>query len=238
MREVRPILDELKDAYPGELRELKSSRLVNGIGAWRQVAADERKRLFLRLCGYPTSAATHAYTFVLDRQEYQASQNAGNLPVWAPTPWLASATALSMFIQRDHQGLSKNKGLTVLIFDDNKVELPKLSEFLIQSSQDVDSYYERPGRAEPFDQIIDTAFAIKSDHSRLVQISDACAFAIRRRAEIQIGADAEKWDGELDFFNDAVSAFASRVKFPTKTWVRRPYCHRRSEQGPNSSDLR
>lgn len=129
-----------------------------------------------------------------------------------------------MFVQRDHQGLKNNKGLTILVFDDNKISLPKLCDFLIKSTADVDTYYERPRRTEPFDQIIDTAFSIKSDHSRLGQISDACAYALRRRAEIEIGGSAEQWAGELDLYKDAVSAFSGRVKFPSKTWVPNPHC--------------
>lgn len=67
MRAARPMLDEIQKAYPHQFRELKSSRLVNGIGAWRQVDAEERKRLFVKLCSYPALAATHGYAYILDK---------------------------------------------------------------------------------------------------------------------------------------------------------------------------
>lgn len=223
MREVRPRLDALSEAYPNDLRELKSSRLVNGRGAWGRVDAEDRKRLFSDLCGFVSVAGAHGYTYVLDKTVFADRRDAGELPVWTSTPWLTGATALSMLVQRDHQRLTNNKGLTVVIFDDNKQELPKLSDFLLASSCDVDVYYERKRRAEPFDQIIDTAFAIKSDHSRLVQIADACAYAIRRLAELHHGGE-EAWPGEAGLFQIVVGLFSDRMKFPARTWVPNPHC--------------
>ena len=224
MREVKPVLEKVANAYPGDLREIKSSRMVNGKSAWRGVDPDIRKGLFLDLCGFPATIGARAYAFVLDRQPYNASNIGQAQTPWRSTPWLAGATAIALFAQRTNQGDSNNKGLTVLIFDDNKVELPKLSEYLISSSTDADEFYGRTAKSDPFDHIIDTAFAIKSEHSTLVQISDACAYALRRRAELTIGGREEEWNGETGFIEKAFGLFSSRVQFPAKTWVKNPSC--------------
>lgn len=224
MSQARPLLDAIANAYPENLRELKSSRLVNGAGAWRRVDANERKRLFRTLTGFVSESGCHGYAYILNRQEYRSRQAQNQVPDWASNEWQTGALALSMFLQRDNNDAKKNKGLSVLIFDDNQAELPRLSDFLLSSTPDVDAYYERKRRAEPFDQIIDTAFSIKSDHSHLVQISDACAFALRRRAELELGGKQEAWQGELAFYQGAVADFAARVKFPSKTWVAKPHC--------------
>ena len=221
MRDARPLLAAVSDAFPEELRELKSSRMVNGRGGWRKVAPNLRKDLFHRLCRYVSQVSATGFAFVIERAKYDASSCP---PVWASTPWLTGAVTIAMFVQRQNQRIASNKGLTVMIFDDNKFELPKLSNFLIESCRDVDEYYERSSKAEPFDHIVDTAFAIKSEHSRLVQVSDACAYAIRRRAEIELGKTNQEWDGELAFIKNAFRGFSSRICYPTKTWTGSPWC--------------
>lgn len=224
MLDVRPVLKKVSDAYPGDLREIKSSRLVNGKSGWRNVDAEVRKGLFLDLCGFTNTIGAKAYAIVLDRRAYAAANVDLAVTPWRSTPWLAGATAIALFSQRTNQRERNNKGLTVLIFDDNKAELPKLSEFLISSSTDADEYYGRKAKSDPFDHIIDTAFAIKSEHSTLVQISDACAYAIRRRAELSLGGNEEAWDGEKAYIENAFGLFSGRIQCPTKIWVKNPFC--------------
>jgi hypothetical protein len=210
MRDADALFEKVAAAYPEGLRELKSSRMVNGVGGWRKVDPVVRKDLFLALCSFVDGAKASGYTFALRTAQYEELRDKFNLGTWLATPWLAGATTLSMFAQKTNQGESNNKGMTVLIFDDNKAELPQLSDFIVSSCAEVDEYYERAKRTEPFDTIIDTAFGIKSDHSTLVQISDACAYAIRRTAELEICGLDPAWDGE-GAFSEMHSLFSVTV---------------------------
>ena len=218
-REAQPLFEKIRDACPSELKELKSSRLVGGKGSWKGVDPQVRKSLFLDLCGYPDGVQASAYCFLVDRERFQGS---GARPSWATSMWLAGAIGLSLTVQRQNQVKTNNKGLSVLIFDDNKIELPKLSEFLSHSASDADDFYDRDPKGEPFDHIVDTAFAIKSEHSHLVQVSDACAYALRRLAELELGQDPDAWAGEKAFFKQAVGRFSSRIRFPAKVWTAHP----------------
>lgn len=224
MRDVMPVFRKVANAYPEELREIKSSKMVNGKSGWRNVDAEIRKSLFLELCGFTNEIGARAHAIVLDRRAYNDSKIDYAATPWRSTSWLAGATTIALFAQKANQGELNNKGLTVLIFDDNKAELPKLSEFLISSSPDADEYYERGKKSEPFEHIVDTAFAIRSEHSTLVQISDACAYAIRRRAELTVGGDEEEWEGERAFIEKAISRFSGRIHCPSKIWVKNPSC--------------
>jgi len=51
---------------------------------------------------------------------------------------------------------------------------------------------------ERFDQIINSAFAIKSQHSSLIQVADAVSYAYRRHLELK--SDREGWQGEQEYF--------------------------------------
>jgi hypothetical protein len=224
MKDARPLLAKVSMAYPDALKELKASSLVNGKRGWGKVDPGVRKRLFIELCGFVNEIGAEALTYVLDHSAYRSAVAAGTSPSWASTPWLTGATTMALLIQKYNQGAKNNKGLSVVIFDDNRMELPSLSDFLMKSSKDMDECYERQRKSEPFDHIIDTAFAIKSEHSRLVQISDACSYALRRRAELGPGGQAEAWPGEQAFIEEATAAFADRIRFPSKIWVPNPPC--------------
>ena len=83
------------------------------------------------------------------------------------------------------QSIEKSKGLTVVIIDDNKAGMPQLSDGLYNADAWYDGLYQLRGTqrgkkvwllrspSDRFDQIINTAFAIKSHHSSLVQVADA-----------------------------------------------------------------
>lgn len=95
------------------------------------------------------------------------------------------------------QGVKNSKGLTVVIMDDNKSEMPNLSDELYQRDPWFDGVYQIQGKKrgktvwvpraknDRFDQIINTAFAIKSDHSSMVQVADAISYVYRRRLELR-----------------------------------------------------
>jgi hypothetical protein len=53
-----------------------------------------------------------------------------------------------------------------------------------------------------FDQIINTAFAIKSDHSSLVQVADALSWVYRRHLELT--SQAEDYTGEQAYYQGLV----------------------------------
>jgi len=105
------------------------------------------------------------------------------------------------------QGIEKNKGHTVFICDDNKQEMANLSDALYKADLWFDPIYlqtsKKKAPAQRFDQIINTAFAIKSHHSSLVQVADAVSYAYRRHLELK--SDEEEWDGELEYFASLVA---------------------------------
>jgi len=221
MRDAQSLFADIVAAYPENLRELKTSRLAAGKGGWRQVDPKLRKELICRLCELPSNInGGKVIPIVIDRDRFRATRTG---EPWRKSEWVAGATCLAIAAQRSSNSESNNKGLTVLVFDDNRAELPGLSEFLVNPTEDVAEFCES-NTSDPFDQIIDTSFAIKSEHSTLVQIADACAYILRRRAELTVERQDEAWDGELDFIQSAYSGFAGSLLQLTKTWKSNPCC--------------
>lgn len=118
------------------------------------------------------------------------------------------------------QGKPNNKGLTVLIFDDNKAHMPKVSDGLYLAEPWFDALYQQTKKVkgknqwgelkqpQRFDHIINTAFAIKSQHSSLVQVADAVSYVYRRHLEL--AAQPEAWAGEQAFYTGLIARLDSK----------------------------
>lgn len=118
-------------------------------------------------------------------------------------------------VQKKMQTVRNSKGLTVVIMDDNKKEMPKLSDELYRGDAWFDPLYQVQvtkrnksawvDRTEQdrFDHIVNTAFAIKSDHSSLIQVADALCYVYRRHLELR--ACEEAWRGEKAYYGGLFS---------------------------------
>jgi hypothetical protein len=106
------------------------------------------------------------------------------------------ALHIALQMQKANQGSAKNKGHTILIFDDNKVKADPLSELLWQPPEWSDDYYKKTTKQIRLNQIVDTTFTIKSHHAGLVQVADLFAFIFRRYSEMKDFGKREEWLGE------------------------------------------
>lgn len=97
--------------------------------------------------------------------------------------------------------------------DDNKKGMPALSYAIYEGDSWFDGFYQMrtairrkwvPRTAEDrFDNIINTAFAIKSDHSSLVQVADILSYVYRRNLELRTNGEA--YEGERAFYQELVA---------------------------------
>ena len=205
--------DEMISAFlakhPGLRKELKTKRMIDGDGGWSAVDPDERKKFLGDVCDLANECArTFAVAFSFEK--FTAAAAGPHNQPFGKSYWLGAAMFTAALIQQKMQNGKKNKGLTVLICDDNKQEMQNLSDALHDADPWFDPLYatsrSKGGKTvwnevpedKRFDQIVNTAFAIKSQHSSLVQVADAVAYIYRRHLELMSGK--EKWPGEQEYF--------------------------------------
>ncbi|MCF6277545.1 MAG: DUF3800 domain-containing protein [Anaerolineales bacterium] len=208
-------LEALFARHPGARADLKTSRFINGKGAWREIDAQERKDLLTEICQLAVANGGKIFGYGLSFQAFDAATREGHGQPCANNYWLASAMFTSCLLQKKMQGVSNSKGLTVVIMDDNKVEMPALSDALYIGDPWYDGLYQIQKRrrghliwverteANRFDHIVNTAFAIKSDHSSLIQVADALSYVYRRHLELTNAVEA--WVGEQVYISDLVA---------------------------------
>lgn len=207
-------LEALFAKHPGNRDDLKTSRFINGKGAWNQIPGQERKDLLTEICRLSVENGGKIFGIGLSFAAFDAAIAAGHGHPFGNSYWLASAMFTSALVQKKMQGVANSKGLTVLIMDDNKAEMPKLSDGLYDCDPWYDGLYQCRGklrgksvwrprkRRDRFDHIINTAFAIKSDHSSLVQVADAISYVYRRHLELK--SVAEAYAGEQAYYQGLI----------------------------------
>ena len=208
-------LEELFARHPGTRTELKTKRFINGAGAWRDIDPEERRQFLTEVCELAVANGGKIFGIGLSFEAFDAALNGGHAHPFGNSYWIGSAMFTSSIVQKKMQGVSGGKGLTVVIMDDNKVEMANYSDALYGCDPWFDGLYQIQKRKRGamvwdgrtarnrFDQIINTSFAIKSNHSSLVQVADALSYIYRRHLELM--NEAEAYDGEQAYYAGLVS---------------------------------
>ena len=207
------LLKRLLEKHPGKNPELKTKAFINGKGGWSQrVEADERKRFLMDICQLAVANGGKIFGIGLSFQAFEAAQNSGYEHPFGKNYWLAGGMFISSLVQKKMQQMKKNKGHTVLIIDDNKAKMSELENNLYQQPNAwYDGLYQRRGKgswlerknSDRLDQIINI-FAIKSNHSSLVQVADAICYVYRRHLELA-ATEEESWEGEKTYYQKLVN---------------------------------
>jgi hypothetical protein len=199
--------------HPNAPDDFKTKRFINGRGGWNNVSPDDRKQFLREVVGMVAdSAKIYAYGMSFEKFD-TAVAGATDLPENQGNYWTAAGMFVASLIQKKMQKEHNNKGLTVLVFDDNKADMPRVSEGLYKCNPWYDDLYALPktlrGKtvwqvkaSNRFDHIINTAFALKSNHSSLVQVADALSYIYRRHLELTTAAEA--YAGEKAFYTGLV----------------------------------
>jgi hypothetical protein len=170
---------------------LKTKAFINGTGGWSKVDATERKVFLSEVCDLACECAT-IFAIGLSFQGIENAYGAGHNHPFGKSYWIGAAMFLAALVQKKMQKVKKNKGLTVFICDDNKKEMANFSDALYRGDAWYDPLYqtsktrrggtvwlEIPPKAR-FNQIVNSAFAIKSHHSSLVQVADAVSYVCKQ----------------------------------------------------------
>jgi Protein of unknown function (DUF3800) len=203
--------------HPGAPTELKTKAFINGAAGWSQVDATERKKFLGEICDLAAECAKIfgvAFSFEAFKK---AAEREG---IFTKSHWLSAAMFIAALVQKKMQDEPRNKGMTVLICDDNKKEMPDLADALHEAHPWFDPIYQTSRKkggvsvwqnvpnGKRFEQIVNCAFAIKSHHSSLIQVADVVSYIYRRHLELK--TEREGWDGEQKYFAGLVDKLEPR----------------------------
>ena len=217
--EFGAIFTDLSDQTTKGLRELKSTDLYRGRNSWYGVDGEERHAIISRLCEWVGERKHQLTLAAVDLNRWRSSPYGD-----VKDPWLAVALHTALQIQKANQGMKKGKGVTFLVFDEQKQKSDMLAELLFEPPAWTDDYYDRGKKQAQLDQVLDTAFYAKSHHAGLVQIADLFAFIFRRYVELLDHGANEDYKGESARIASWVDCLSERLLAASHRWPKRPKC--------------
>lgn len=189
------LLVELSKIVGSDIAEFHAHKFYKGDGVWKGLSGEIRSRLIGAIIQWMKVRKHKIVYSAIDVEKFklEAPKHAALKDF---TIWKCLGLHVSLALQRVHQKESKNKGNTVLVFDEAVTEKEKFTKILLNPPSWTDEYYQRGRKQAALDQLIDVPHFVDSKHVPLVQVADVYAFVLRRHFEIASGLDVEKYAGE------------------------------------------
>lgn len=207
----RALLGSLSNKRGRTIEELHSADFYRGNGVWHGMEASERTDIINVILDWFTERKHRLVFTSATRSAYVAVRKSGEIPDELNTIWQLLAFHLVLAVQRYSQPEKRNKGHTVLQFDDNSVERGRFTDLVYAPPEWSDGYYGRTKKQDQLDQIVDMPNFSDSKKLPLIQVADFLAFFLRRYAELEEGCSEEQYEGERERISGWAKQIADRA---------------------------
>lgn len=185
-----------------QINELKAAEIYRGRKEWANAGHELRDEVFGVLLRWAKDRNCKFLPCPIDSIEFFKRKKAGcAISKKLQYPFEAGALNAVLALQREFRQTKKNKGKTIVIFDEQQKHDDRLIHILEEDLSFTDAYtlYKAPPRAKApprLDQIIDIPHFSKSHLAVLIQVADIGAFVINRYIDIVLAGQPEKYPGE------------------------------------------
>lgn len=186
-------LVDLVETSGRAVQELKGQQLYRGEGPWKSMNGTDRHGLYEAILKWFAGRNHKIALSVLNNSK--ATQLIREEYAWLKAPYAAAGLHLALQVQRLNQAKPKNKGKTLLVYDQLTEHEASLSELIAYPREETDGYYGY-GKGSRLSEIIDTAYFVRSHHASFVQLADLIAFVARRSAELEAFDSRERFPDE------------------------------------------
>lgn len=190
------LLEILTDIVGRPVREFHTRKFYSGGGIWHAIDGETRSRITTSILDWLTERRHHIVYSAVDTRKFSASFAGHRFAPDIGSLWRLLAFHVTLALQKRNQRERKNKGNTVLVFDNKGTEQTEFTKLILDPPGWSNSYYECAVGDLPLNQIIDVPHFVDSEHVGLIQVSDLVAFILRRHLELVDGGDAERYAGE------------------------------------------
>lgn len=207
----RALLDSLSLRAGRPIAEMHTRDFYAGNSPWRAMRGSDRADVVRDVCHWLKERRHRLVVTAVTKASYLDARARAEIPSELNTPWRFMGLHLALALQRAHQSLARNKGHTVLVFDNEERERMRFTDIICRPQSWSDSYYQRTGKQIQLDQLVDVPYFGDSREVGLLQVADFCAFFLRRHAELQDVGDSERYSGEANQVAEWVTMLADRV---------------------------
>jgi hypothetical protein len=215
------LLSMLSDIVEREVKEFHTRDFYAGNSPWRDLSGEQRASVISEIFQWYAHRGHRVVFSVIDKQRLQEKFIEHPFYLTTGTLWKTLALHIALALQKANQSIKKNKGHTVMVFDEHKTDAKTYAELLLSPPDWTDSYYSRGSKQNRLDQIIDVPHFVDSAHVGMIQLADCISYFLRRHIEIAEGALPLRYEGEDEIVAGWVEAVfercvASSAMYPKK----------------------
>jgi hypothetical protein len=190
------LLTALSEVVQKPITEIHTRDFYAGNGPWRDIDGPQRSQIITLIFNWLRDRKHHIVYSAVDKTKYRSDFLREAYACDIPNLWCFLALHLTLSLQKQHQTENKNKGHTVLIFDN---EEQSSKDFIMLSNNPpawTHVYYGKGRKQEPLDQIIDAPYFADSKSVGLIQVADFVSYFLRRYIELKQNANPPKYQNE------------------------------------------
>ena len=221
------LLVALSEHLKRPVEEFHSREFYRGNGVWRDLNAEERTLVINYILDWLIERQHKVIFSAIDKQAANDIDWTSHPELMTakgkPNHWMLSALHLMLSIQKMHQGETKNKGNTIMVFD-RGVSEHDVAALSLAPPEWSDTFYKyrRKSRKKnpppPLNQIIDVPYFADSKHVGLLQVADLFAYLLRHHAELQAGYSKPKYVDEIEKIDGWVKQIGTLMTNDASRW--------------------
>jgi hypothetical protein len=181
------LLDSLGVLAGAAIKELHTRNFYSGNGVFRNIDGTQRAKIISAVFDWLCERKHHVLYSSVCKTQYKSLFALQRIPDELNTVWRFLGFHLVLAIQKYCQREPKNKGNTLLIFDNEHREQMRFTDVLMNPRPWSGEYYAQGKKQGALDQVIDVPYFGDSQDVSLIQLADFLAFFLRRYAEIKEG---------------------------------------------------
>jgi hypothetical protein len=189
-------LKQLSTMIGQEFHEFHTRKFYSGSGMWKNIRGDQRSDIMKLFVDWFSERKHHVVFSVIDKQKHEVLRKNPTFPSELNTVWKTMAFHISLALQKHFQNEPKNKGNTIMIFDEEVTEELDFQKLILNPPTWSDEYYEKGRKQERLNQIVDAPYFADSKNIALIQTADFLAYIVRRYVEIKEGEVPPKFSDE------------------------------------------
>lgn len=192
------------------IAEIHTRDFYPGNSPWRDLEGQIRARLISAIFDWLGQRKHNVVFTAVDKQRFAADFPDSEFSSDIGTLWRLMALHVTLALQKHHQSQRRNKGHTLLVFDNEDREELDFIGLVRQPPVWTDAYYGRSAKQPRLDQIVDVPYFGDSKHVGLIQVADFVSYFLRRHLEITEGIIPPRYDGEAELVNGWVETVMKR----------------------------
>jgi len=198
--EFRDVFNLINKKIP--ISEIKGEQIYRGKRSWGSVSYELRDKVIEFYINWIKSRNHKLIVTAIDNKaffDFRKSEPSNPFIEKIQYPYLLAGLHIAMVIQKMNRNREKNKGKTLIIFDEQDKFESQLADLIFNPPVFIDDFVVFDIRKDKYRlcQIIDTAFFVKSHHSSMAQVVDIVAYLFRLYIEFTAYGAVEAYEGEF-----------------------------------------